>query len=353
MNYEAFYLSTLAIYILLFISLLLITKIKNRSLEKYIYLILSLCCIFVVVLRPYGISPDDINYDIHQSNACSIIDCGINIFEDYDIGYFFLLSITKVFFDDFHAILNLAGIALGIKLFLIARITNNSVLSLYLYFSISFLYHDIIQFRSSVAISCFLIALYLIDQKKIKLGVAAHLISISMHYQAIISPLVHVVNKIIQRKYQLGFTLVIITQLAGIINLTPPIFLFEKIMFINDDQRVFNSLNIGQDTNFRIRGTNILIILYMLTIIKPLKAKQAEHNIYEYCFNSLIMGYMLYWIFWNMPGFSDRILQFFWVPIAILASFGREYKSVYVSTITTGMMFFILTFFIAPIITKY
>lgn len=301
----------------------------------------------MATLRPFGITRDDGNYEFHAEQTCKITECGLTQEIDYDVGYFFLLSISKVFFDGYQAVFFLAGFALAIKLFLIARMTSYSLLSLYFYFSVFFLYHDVTQVRVSMAIAIFLLALYLMDRGRKKLGVVAYGAAMLTHFQALVAPLAQLADRMIGRRYWLAISLVIISQLAVVIHLVPASSIIKLLM--NEDSHRLQGLTID-DSIFGIRGTNVLFILLLAITVFPLKRIVVQNKLLGFCFSSVVVGYMFYWLFFGIPVFPDRVLQFFWVPLVILVSLGRFHKPTYVATILVGAMFFMLTAFIAPIL---
>lgn len=322
--------------------------VRHRRLEKYMYISVSIVCILLAMFRPTDIARDTKSYEYHVENTCKIIECGLNQEIDYDRGYFFLLSVSKVFFDGYQALLFLAGVVLAVKLFLIARMTSYSVLSLYFYFSVFFLYHDVTQARVSVASTFFLLALYLMDSGRRKLGVVAYGAAILTHYQALVSPMAQLANTMIGRRYWLAIILIIVSQLAVFVHLVPASSIV-KLLMDEDSRRLTQNLFIDS-SKFGIRGTNVLIILLLAMTVFPLKRMVVQNKLLGYCFGSVVVGYMFYWLFAGIPVIPDRILQFFWVPLAILVSLGRRHKPTYLATILVGALFFMLTAFIAPIL---
>lgn len=335
------------LFFLLLMSSVMIKLVRFGGLERYLYIFLSICCILLATLRPFGITRDDGNYEIHAEQTCKITECGLVQEGDYDIGYFFLLSVSKVFFDGYQAVLFLAGLALAIKLFLIARMTSYSVLSLYFYFSVFFLFHDVTQVRVSMSIAIFLLALYLMDRERKILAVAAYGAAMLTHFQALVSPMAQLANTMIGRRYWLAIILVIISQLAVVIHLVPASSILK--LLTNEDSYRLQDLSIDQSM-IGIKGTNVLIILLLAMTVFPLKRMVLKNKSLGYCFSSVVVGYIFYWLFSGIPVIPDRVLQFFWVPLAILVSLGRLHKPTYVATILVGAIFFMLTAFIAPIL---
>lgn len=343
-----FHYQVTALFILLLISVLVVKFIRSKKIEKILYVTLSIGCVIVASFRPFGIARDDENYEIHVERICKITDCGLIQEVDYDVGYFFLLSIAKVFFDGYLALLFLAGMALAMKLTLIARMTSYSVLSLFFYFSVFFLYHDVTQLRISMAIAIFLLALYLMDRGRKKLGVVAYGAAMLTHFQALVSPVAQLANTMIGRRYWLAIVLIIVSQLAVVFQLVPASSIM-RLLMDEDSRRLTQNLYID-NSMFGIKGTNALIILLLAMTIFPLKRMIVQYKLLGYCFSSVVIGYMFYWLFAGIPVLPDRVLQFFWVPLVILVSLGRHHKPTYLATIMVGAMFFMLTAFIAPIL---
>lgn len=350
MSFELFNTLLFVVFFLLLISSVFFMLIRFRRLEKYVYISVSIVCILLAMFRPIDVARDSKSYEYHIENTCKITECGFKQNIDYDIGYFFLLSISKVFFSNYQALLFIAGVVLAVKLFLIARMTSYSVLSLYFYYSLFFLYHDITQARVSAASAFFLLALYLMDRNIKKMGVAAYGAAMMTHYQAIVAPLAQLANSIIARKYWLAITLILISQVAIIAQLVPPASAIIKL-FPNESYRNINVENIFFDVSiFELKGTNSLIIMLLAMTVFPLQRMVVQKKIFGYCFSSVIVGFMFYWFFAVVPVVSDRILQFFWVPLVVLVSLGINHKPTYLLTIFVGANFFMLSFYIAPIL---
>ena len=87
--------------------------IKNSRFEKYLFIAISLVCVLMATFRPFEINKDAPNYAFHAERTCVITECGLTQEVDYDVGYFFLLSIAKVFFEGEQAVLFLAGLAVA------------------------------------------------------------------------------------------------------------------------------------------------------------------------------------------------------------------------------------------------
>lgn len=322
--------------------------LKNAIVEKYLYIAISIACISLATLRPFGITHDDENYQWHAEHTCKISECGLEQeLHNYDVGYFFLLSIAIEFFDSYQAVLFLAGLALAIKLALIARMTSYSLLSLYFYFSVFFLYHDVTQVRASMAIALFLWALYLMGQEQKKLGVFAYGAAMLTHTQAVIAPLAQMTSKVIRHRYRRAIIWVLVSQIAIAIHLVPASSIINLI--IREDSFRLSELFIDQSL-MGIKGTNVLIILLLALTVIPLKRMSPPANLLAFCFASVVIGYVFYWLFAGIHVLSDRILQFFWVPLAILVSLGKLHKPTYIATVLVGSMFFMLTAYIAPIL---
>ncbi|MEI7590393.1 MAG: hypothetical protein WCJ49_03675, partial [Deltaproteobacteria bacterium] len=233
--------------------------------------------------------------------------------------------------------------------FMIARITSYSVLSLYFYFSVFFLTHDVSSLRVSMALAFYLIALYLINRRKFFLGVVAYGVTMLTHFQALIAPMVQLVNIIIGKRYWLAIFLMVISQLAVCSHLVPASLIMN--LFISEDFRRLSSNNFYIDSSMlRLTCTNTLIIMLLSVTVFPLKRIVVQDKILGYCFSSVVVGYMFYWLFAGIPVYPDRIVQFFWVPLAILVSLGKFHLPTFVVTILVGAMFFVLNTWNAPIL---
>lgn len=302
----------------------------------------------MAILRPFEINKDADNYEIHAENTCKFTECGFYQNIDYDYGYFFLLSVAKIFLEDKDAMLFLGGLALALKLILIARVTSYSVISLFFYFSVFFLMHDVSALRVSVALSFYLLALFLVSRRMRIGGCIAYGASMASHFQALIASITHFSNVIIGKRYWLAIGVVVLSQLAVILELVPTTSILN--LLVNEDSRRLSQNIYLDDSIFRLKGTNLLILLLLVSIIYPLKKIATHDMVFNYSFSSVITGYAFYWLFAGVPVFPDRILQFFWVPLTLLVSFGKKNMLTYISTIVVSVAFFSLNVWYAPII---
>jgi hypothetical protein len=300
------------------------------------------------MFRPFGVNKDSSNYEIHANQTCNILECGLSQNVNYDIGYFFFLSIAKVFFEGTQAILFLGGLALALKLILIARITSYSILSLYLYFSLFFLPVDFSSLRFSLALSFSLLALFLISKDKKKAGALAYGVSLLTHYQALIAPIAQLVHVIIGRRYLLAISLIVISQLAIAVGFVPTSYIIDLFQHV-DSRRILENLFIDS-SRFRLSGTLTLTIMLLGAISFPLNRMAGKDKILAYSFSYVVTGFLIYWLTAGMSVIPDRILQFFLVPLTILVSLGRYHIPTYLITITVGIIFFGLYTWYDPII---
>lgn len=348
LTYDLFFLLLHGVFLFLLIGSVIFQLIRNDRLRRYLYISLSIICILMAMFRPFGTNKDASNYEIHAEQTCKLTECESIQVADYDVGYFLFLSAAKVFFDGQQAILCLAGLALAIKLFVIARITSYSVLSLYFYFCVLFLTHDVSALRVSMALAFYLLALYLITKERIKSGVIAYGVAMLTHFQAAVAPMAQLMNAMIGRRYWLAIILVVVSQLAVVSHLAP-VSLMINLLMSEDELRLSQNLFVDSST-FEIKTTNVLIIMLLLMTVFPLKRTVHKNMILGYCFSSVVVGYMFYWLFTGVPIYPDRIVQFFWVPLSILVSLGKFHSPTFVTTIMVGVMFFLLNTWYAPII---
>lgn len=195
------------------LSLLLLLVCALVFLEDYMgegkwypYIIIGIIMILLAALKEVGNDGDSQSYEI--------------MFHDYDDpimqltvepSYIFFSRILNYFTDDVHSIFLLyALIAIPLKMRGISKMSNYIYLSLALYLSHTFILHDLIQIRASVAAAFFITSIKpLCEGKKAKafglMGCA-----IFFHYSALaLVPLLLFGNNELTRRWKIGLGLVV------------------------------------------------------------------------------------------------------------------------------------------------
>lgn len=338
----------LPIYMVTFATIVLIYVTRAFAFERPTYITLAVVWSLMAAFRPFGISPDDLNYEFYIKNACEFSICGFDQPFDFDIGYFYLIAIVKDFIDGEAIILTIAGINLMLKMIIIGSMTSYSLISLFAYVSIFFIYHDITQLRASIAVTFFLLALYLFTQTRIISGITSFAIACMMQLQALVSFVPLTLRWLLREKYWWGIVVIVAAQLISAVGFAPTSAVL-SVANTGIDERVLEIAEQLDQEQAGGRGTNLLILILMSLFVPALlQVPEKNRGLLSLCFYSVVAGYILYWIFSGSAVASNRILQFMWVPLVILTAMSRDNLIVLVGSIGIASAFFILTGFIAP-----
>jgi hypothetical protein len=338
----------LALFLLLLTFSMFGEGLTRKADRKALFIVGSAFCVAIALLRPFGITPDDQFYQIHFERTCAISECKDIFFAAYDHGYFIALAIVKQAISSVDAMLIIAALALAIKLVVIGIGTNYSLRSLFFYFSLFFVYHDVTQFRVSASIAVFLLAIYLFSIKKGVLGFTALCLSPSFHLQAVAAPIVLVVKRMIGKKYVLWSIALIVIYVLPVLGLIPS----ELIVgFLGNFDEFRLQRNLALDpAEVRLRGTNLAILALCVYIALNMQRYNVVSSIHVISFSCVVVGFVFYFLFVGIPVIPVRLQQFFLVPLALLVSVGSRFGMFYFAVVAVGVVFFAINVWYAPFV---
>jgi len=310
----------------------------NNNAKKYVYITLSFFLLLITSGHPFAYSVDDQQYSLLAQN---ILDHNEYFFDgiDYDYLYFTILKLLLLIFPIWFSIIFISVVALYFKLYIIAKLTNFSILSLFIYFTIFYELHDLTQFRVSLAVSFFYIALYfIITYKSFIRSLFIFMFAGLSHFQAIPSFIVPLISKIFKYKFYLTFFLTIFVYFFSNINIFNILgyFGFSVELF----RATFDSSNLVGISKFNLY--NLLIFFILLLMIPILNNSVNNKNIYIYtiAFYSILFGFILSTMLSGI-GEESRIIQFFFTTIVFLLPLVNSKKKMYFSITFIGVLFFI------------
>ncbi len=163
------------IAILITIAVLYAPKLNDRS-KKAVYVSLGIVLILIIVARDYTINRDYIVYERLYNNAPdisllkkSISEYNKEIVAEFSYSAFCTLfkatgntkEVNLFFIFAFYAI-----IGVSLKMYAITKLTKLHFLSLLIYFSNSFLLHEMTQIRAGVALGFVLLSVYKLQKEE-------------------------------------------------------------------------------------------------------------------------------------------------------------------------------------------
>ena len=322
---------------LFFFTIIFSFNLNNNS-KKFIFNILSLFLLLITSAHPFDYSVDDQQYLFLAQNISDNNDNFLDTL-DHDYLYYIILKVLLYIFPFWTSFIFISVVALLLKLYVIAKLTNYSILSLFIYFTIFFELHDLTQFRLSLAVSFFYIAIYVIVINKTFIkGLLFFAFSALSHFQALPSFFVIIISKFLRNKFYLSLFLTIVFYLFS--NFT----IFNVLSYFGYSVELFrasfdtdNLLEISKYNSY-----NFLIFLILIMLIHYLKKSIYSKNFYLYktSFYSIIFGFILSTVLSGI-GQESRIIQFFFTPIVFLIPLVFSDKKMYFTLTFIGMISFL------------
>jgi hypothetical protein len=329
------------LYTATFIALLLSTTTQGQRIERRAFKVLSVLWAMAALFRPWGVTPDDVNYEIHFFMTDPFSVNGFENVMGFSYLYYLTLSLVREIVDTYFAFLIISSVFVLLKLTLIARVTNYSLASLFIYVSVFFMLHDVVQFRVAVAAFFYLLAVYLFMERRRVKSVVSYVISVFVHSQAAVAPLSVLCSKVLKNRYWLAIGLVVLTQGLTTLNWTPPLQGLLDIFVLEDAARLSNAVE-QEEGSSGFRLTSVAILIFLAIAVKPLRHFDEEQPLYRYAFYSAIAGFLLFWIVASSGTLSSRLMIFMWIPIVFLGPLMKKSHLFYFGGIVICIAFFIL-----------
>lgn len=261
--------------------------------------------------------------------------------------YYLLLSVVREFDDSTMAFLILSATFLALKMIMMAKVTRYSLCALFIYVSIFFRLHDVIQFRVAAASLFYLLAICLFVRGERLKSSASYAVSVLMHSQSAVTPVLVAVEKLFKQKYWLAILFILITQVLAQLNLTLPLQGILGIFVLEDNTRLTTTLESSEGGTGGFRLTSVAIIIFLVLSIKSMKKYGDDYPLVKYAFYSVVAGFFLYWVSDSVATVSNRLLQFMWVPMVFMGPLMKKNRAFYFLGIGVCISFFILQTYIS------
>jgi len=323
--------------LLLFFTLIFNFNIEKNS-KKYVYISLSFILLLITAGHPFAYSVDDQQYSLLAQN---ILDHNDYFFDgiDYDYLYFSILKLLLFIFPIWFSIIFISVVALYFKLFIIAKFMIFLILSLFFYFTIFYELHDLTQFRVSLAVSFFYIAIYsLFTFKSFIRSFFIFLFAGLSHFQAIPSLIVPMLSKILKYRFYLTLFATILIYFFSNINIFNILGYFGYSVELF--RATFDSSNLVGISKYNLYNLLIFFILFLLLPILNKSINKKIIYLYSISFYSILFGFILSTMLSGI-GEESRIIQFFFTTIIFLLSLINSKKKLYFTFTLIGVLFFI------------
>ena len=281
-------------------------------------------------LRPLGAGVDDIyGYATDQFlRVCPTFSCGIWIQGDRDQAWYSLIGLLKSIAPSPRVQLLLVASGLGLKLWVISKLTQNRSLALLVYLAFFYVIHDITALRVSLAISVYLGAFYLLVQRRCLQGGLCLTVNGFFHKQAFVAPLLFLGCWIPWSTRGALFLLVPMGLLmAGIY---PGDSIFKWTISLPGGPNAVNALFGVYYVAGKLAGGYDQVRIWPLVapptvvlatwLIRDLEPKSL---LFRYSASSLLLAVLFLWGYAVIPEVQLRFWHFFLVPIVFIVGNAR------------------------------
>jgi hypothetical protein len=291
-------------FFFLFVLFLIAFGLMFERSSKNIFAFFSLIYFIFIILKPIGAYPDDKSYlDLlmyFRNDDLPEINAG----RDF-IFYYFTYIIS--FFSSDRIALNLVVIvSVAIKLFVIARMTNFSMLAFAFFVSLSSQIADLTTIRNSLATAFIYLLIYFIIRKEFKKSLFTYIVSIFTHLNTLLYiPAVLILNKYL---YSLRYLMVASAFAFSFSNFS--------VVGLNATGIAVADLyltQLGSDVVVeisRLRVSVVAILLMIFWLDYKAKRKPESFWLFQGALLSQISPMLFFW-FPNLAGrFADLMLPF-------------------------------------------
>ncbi len=301
------------IYIVIFLFLFLLSFIEffeRKRIKKYNGIIISGIAVLLILFG--GLRATGFDYgmyeDIYKSITLSNRDDSL-----VEYGFALLLTISKFFHLTFNAFLFiLTAFCVIVKFPVIRKYSPYPILSLLLYFPISFLMSDMGQIRNSIALALVLWGYSdLFSNHERKFVVKVFIACIFHNSAIVILPIYWIIksiNKISPWIIYSSIVLIIpllfvdIRDLFMLLTFLPQVLIY-KIVFYTESEVYGQSVGLGLSFILRI------LVLIGLFVFK--KRGQERYSYYDLLLNLYLAGVIIYILFSSVEQFAVRFTNYF------------------------------------------
>ena len=305
---------------------------REEFLENIFYILFSSLLFIFCMFRPLGVGLDDEGYFkwIYDS-ICPAFSCGKLIQGERDQAWYSTLGIIKSIITEPRSILWFAGGALLAKLIVIYYTCRNKCLALLLYSSMFYIIHDITALRLTVAISAYVLGIFLLVKERVSMGVISISVAGLFHKQAYLAPLVFI-GKIIPNRIGLTRLLIVLPFVLLSFKIYPTAYLVSstlKMIQLDIALKILSGFDptyfqaIIDSSNGAFSDIRLWPVVVPPTLLFACLTMQGlflqNSNLYRYTSASLIIASWLLWGYASIPHMQLRFWHFFLVPIVFIA----------------------------------
>ena len=281
-------------------------------------------------LRPLGAGVDDIyGYATDQFvRVCPTFSCGTWIQGDRDQAWYSLVGLLKSIDPSPRVQLLLVATGLGLKLWVISKLTQHRSLALLVYEACFFVIHDITALRVSLAISVYFGAFYLLVQHRGFQGGLGLTVNGFFHKQAFVAPLLFFGRWIPWSRRGAFFILVPMGLLM--LGIYPGDAIFKWAISLPGGPDVVNALFGATYVAGKLAGAYDQVriwpvvapptVLLAVWLIRDLEPKSL---VFKYSATSVLLAVLFLWGYAVIPEVQLRFWHFFLVPIVFIVGNAR------------------------------
>jgi hypothetical protein len=291
--------------------------------DRILFWLSSFALILFASCRPFGVGLDDMHYSmVHYQKACPSFQCGKWFQEGpgRDQFWYTAVGLLKSICPSPRVMLWLAGIGLFLKVLVLDRLCKQRCLALLFYYSCFYIIHDVTALRVSLAISGYLIAIYLLANRHFLSGLSFLTLDGFFHRQAFLAPLV-----LISRwphwsikRFQWAMLLPVVLL---IIRIYPNDAVLDLILQQTWGKGFIRSL-VGSDIDYlgaKLKGAydhvHIIPVVVPPTVILSMyllsQQKIINRELLLLCGASLVLAAWLLWAYAAFPDVQLRFWHFF------------------------------------------
>jgi hypothetical protein len=206
------------------------------------------------------------------------------------------------------------AVSIGIKLYVIKKWSPLPLLSLLLYFSITYLEKDFGQVRQGMSMALFLLSAYLMGKQEKLYSYLSWILSIGMHYSALIALPTLILFRYQFKKRTLYLLILIgfILSILDINNLATPI--YSVFPDIHIGIKVYSHIS-DNNLNNQALGLNLSLLLRVFLCFLLINCSSEICKYYPYfgrfLVNSYVYGLFIYLLFNSNSEFAIRLSAYF------------------------------------------
>lgn len=281
-------------------------------------------------LRPLGTGVDDLpGYATDQFvRVCPTVSCGTWMQGDRDQVWYSLIGLLKSVTPSPRVQLLLVASGLGLKLWVISKLTQHRSLALLVYAACFYVIHDITALRVSLAISVYLGAFYLLVQRCWLAGGLSLAVNGLFHKQAFVAPLLFFGRWIPWSRRGAFFILVPMGLLM--LGIYPGDAIFKWAISLPGGPDVVNALFGATYVAGKLAGAYDQVrtwpvvapptVLVAVWLIRDLEPKSL---VFKYSATSVLLAVLFLWGYAVIPEVQLRFWHFFLVPIVFIVGNAR------------------------------